>query len=244
MQELFVAEPSTGGSGRIVFAGDGSLFLSVGGAFSIGSSAERAQIGGWHAGKVLRLNEDGSPHGQNPFIGTAGYQPEIFSLGHRNQQGLAIHPETGELWAHEHAVQGGDELNIIRPGGNYGWPLVSLARDYEGPRLNPRPWQPGIIQPEVLWIPSIAPSGLLFYTGDSFPAWQGDAFVGALRVGRVYGTGHLERIIFNDNHEEIGREWILEEFGERIREVKQGPDGFLYLLTESENGALLRLSPQ
>lgn len=169
--------------------------------------------------------------------------PQIHSVGHRNQQGLAFHPVTGELWAHEHAPQGGDELNIIRPGANYGWPVVSFARDYGGARITERPWREGFEQPVAFWMPSIAPSGLMFYTGEKFPAWRNHAFVGAMRVGRFNGTGHLERIVLNENGEENAREWILEELGERIRDVRQGPDDLIYLLTESTDGVLLRLSP-
>ena len=243
MRDIFVAAPDTSGGSRILFAPDGSLYMTVGGAFTPGVTAERAQAGDWHSGKVLRLNDDGSPHAENPFVGTEGFHPEIWSMGHRNQQGLAINPATGELWAHEHAMQGGDELNIIRRGGNYGWPEVSFARLYNGPRIHQQPWREGLLMPETFWVPSIAPSGLLFYTGDRFPAWQGHIFVGAMRVGRVRGTGHLERIVLNENDEETAREWILEELGERIRDVRQGPDGLIYLLTEADEAALLRLSP-
>jgi len=243
MRDIFVSTPSHSGGSRILFAPDGSLFMTVGGAYTVGITAERAQDGGWHSGKVLHLRDDGSPFPGNPFAGRSGFHAEIYSMGHRNQQGLAFYPRTGELWAHEHAPQGGDELNIIRPGGNYGWPVVSYARDYAGLRLTEQPWREDFEQPVVFWLPSIAPSGLMFYTGEKFPAWQNHAFVGSMRVGRIRGTGHLERIVLNENGEETAREWILEELGERIRDVKQGPDDLIYLLTESPQGALLRLSP-
>ena len=243
MRDIFVSTPNHAGGSRILFAPDGSLFMTVGGAYTVGRTAERAQDGGWHSGKVLHLRDDGSPFPGNPFAGQAGYHSEIYSMGHRNQHGLAFYPRTGELWAHEHAPQGGDELNIIKRGANYGWPVVSYSRDYGGPRITQQPWREEFEQPVVFWLPSIAPSGLMFYTGDQFPAWQNHAFVGSMRVGRILRTGHLERIVLNENGEETAREWILEELGERIRDVKQGPDGLIYVLTESPEGVLLRLSP-
>ena len=243
MQDIFLSSKNHGGGSRLLFAADGSLFMTVGGAYTVGRSAERAQEGEWHSGKVLRLLDDGTPFPGNPFIGRQDYHPEIYSVGHRNQQGMAFYPLTGELWVHEHAPQGGDELNIIRSGANYGWPVVSYARDYGGARITERPWREDFEQPVVFWVPSIAPSGLMFYTGEKFSAWRNHAFVGAMRVGRYNGTGHLERIVLNENGEENAREWILEELGERIRDVRQGPDELIYLLTESADGVLLRLSP-
>ena len=243
MRDIFLSSPNHSGGSRILFGPDGSLFMTVGGAYTVDISAERAQDGSWHSGKVLRLRDDGSAFPANPFVGRDGFHTEIYSMGHRNQQGLAFYPRTGELWAHEHAPQGGDELNIIRPGANYGWPEVSYARDYTGHRIAEQPWRDDFVQPVVFWLPSIAPSGLMFYSGDQFPAWQNHAFVGAMRVGRIAGTGHIERIVLNENGEEIAREWILEELGERIRDIKQGRDGLIYVLTESPEGVLLRLSP-
>ncbi|MDD9889228.1 MAG: PQQ-dependent sugar dehydrogenase [Gammaproteobacteria bacterium] len=243
MRDIFVSTPNHAGGSRIVFAPDGSLFMTVGGAYTVGRTAERAQDGSWHSGKVLHLLDDGSPFPGNPFSGQAGYHAEVYSMGHRNQHGLAFYPLTGELWAHEHAPQGGDELNIIKPGANYGWPIVSYSRRYDGPRITQQPWQEEFEQPVVLWLPSIAPSGLMFYTGEKFPAWKNHAFVGSMRVGRILRTGHLERIVLNENGEETAREWILEELGERIRDVKQGPDELIYVLTETADGMLLRLSP-
>jgi glucose/arabinose dehydrogenase len=168
--------------------------------------------------------------------------PEIYTLGHRNQLGLAMNPATGEVWANENGPNGGDEINIIRAGRNYGWPLVSLGRDYAGP------WQgkfeqPGIENPVVYWMPAIAVSGMAFYTGDQFPRWKGNVFVGALRMGEIPGTGHLERIVFNEKGEERRRELMLLELRQRIRDVRQGPDGFLYVLTDENPGAVLRIEP-
>jgi glucose/arabinose dehydrogenase len=147
--------------------------------------------------KMLRLNDDGSIPGNNPFVAREGYLPEIWSIGHRAIEGMDFHPVTGELWASEHGPQGGDEVNIIEPGENYGWPVVSYGRDYDGSRVSPQPWQAGMLQPEIFWVPSIATSGLMFYTGDKFPQWENDLFVGSLMMARVAGTGHVERINFN-----------------------------------------------
>jgi len=267
LQDLVVVEPwtSTGagneliqllgnftGGARLAFAPDGKLFMGVGGAFGVelpdGSTsfagvARLAQDPQSLIGKVLRLNDNGSVPDDNPFVGQAGYRPEIFTLGHRNPQGLAIHPVTGQVFESEHGPQGGDEVNALQPGGNYGWPAVSYGRDYGGERISPRFWAEGMLEPTVLWVPSVAPSGLTFYTGDAFPQWQGNLFSGALLVGRIPLTGHLERIVFNDRGEETARESLLVEQHQRIRDVRQGPDGLLYLLTEEINGALLRLEP-
>lgn len=237
---------------RLAFADDGKLFMTVGGAMgverpdgtiSFAGTASLAQDPDSLVGKTLRLNEDGSVPDDNPFVGRIGYRPEIWSMGHRNQQGLAIHPATGAVYASEHGPQGGDELNILKPGGNYGWPVVSYGREYEGPRISARLWEEGMDEPTVFWVPSIAPSGLAFYDGDEFPAWKGNLFAGALLVGRIPMTGHLQRIQFNERGEEVARESLLLEQRQRIRDVRQGPDGLLYLLTEEINGALLRLEP-
>ena len=243
VRDLFVADPSGGTSAasRIVFGPDGMLYLTVGGAF--GPRRPLAQDPGAHTGKVLRLRDDGSVPDDNPFVDRAGYKREIYSLGHRNQQGLAFHPETGALWAHEHGVQGGDEANVILAGRNYGWPDVSYSREYAGARVSERPWRGGTEQPVVVWVPSIAPSGMTFYTGDHFPTWRANLFVGALATGRIQGTGHLERIVLNSNGEELRREWLLADLRQRIRDVRQGPDGFLYVLTDEDDAALLRIEP-
>jgi len=189
------------------------------------------------------LHPDGSVPDDNPFVGRAGYKPEIYSMGHRNQQGLALNPTTGALWAADHGPQGGDEINIIDPGMNYGWPVVSYGRQYEGPRISESHSIEGLKEPFTMWVPSIAPSGLAFYTGDRFPAWQGDLFVGSLMTGRIPGSGHLERIELNEAGEEVGRETLLTDLRQRFRDVRQGPDGLLYLLTEENDGAVIRLEP-
>ena len=244
VETLFASDPLEGsgaGASRIVFAADGTLFVTVGGAF--GEKGGRAQDPGDTVGKLVRLRDDGSVPDDNPFVGRDGYRPEIYSLGHRNQLGIAIHPETGVLWAHENGPLGGDELNIIRPGANYGWPVVSYSREYSGPRVAARWWQAGMEQSEIVWLPSVAPSGMAFYDAGRFPQWAGSLFVGALRTGGVRNTGHLERIIFNENWEEQQREWILTELRQRIRDVRQGPDGFLYVLTDADEAALFRIEP-
>lgn len=248
VRDIFVADgwdvgtASVGGA-AIAFGPDGLLYMTVGGAINSSTTGKRAQDPSSHVGKVLRLRDDGSVPDSNPFVGRAGYKPEIFSMGHRNQLGLAFHPDTGLLWASENAPQGGDEVNIILPGRNYGWPIVSYGREYQGPRVSERHWQEGMELPAILFIPSIAPSGMTFYTGDRFPAWKGNLFVASLRTGRILGTGHIDRIAFNERGEELRREALLANLGQRIRDVRQGPDGLLYVLTEAEDGALLRLEP-
>ena len=244
VETLFASDPLDGsgaGASRLVFALDGTVHVTVGGAF--GDRGGRAQDPGDTVGKLLRLRDDGSVPDDNPFVGRQNYRPEIYSLGHRNQLGITIHPETGVLWAHENGPLGGDELNIIRAGANYGWPVVSYSREYSGPRVAARWWREGMEQSEIVWLPSVAPSGMVFYDGGRFPQWAGSLFVGALRTGGVRNTGHLERIIFNETGEEQQREWILTELRQRIRDVRQGPDGYLYVLTDADEAALFRIEP-
>jgi len=233
------AYEGTGGlSARIVFGRDGMLFVATGG--NVGWVAQEP---GSLRGKILRVRDDGSAPPDNPFVGRAGYRPEIYSLGHRNSLGLVVHPDTGALWNHENGPNGGDKINIILPGRNYGWPIVSFGRDYAGPRISERPTREGMEAPLVVWIPSIAVAGMTVYTGDRFPKWKGNVFVGSMRTGEIPGTGHLERIVFNESTEELRRESVLGELRQRIREVRQGPDGYLYLLTDEDDGALLRIEP-
>ena len=251
VRDVFVADAEmNGGASRLAFAPDGTLYMTLGGAF--GGLRPLAQDPASHVGKVLRLLDDGTTPDDNPFAGREGHRPEVFSLGHRNPMGLAIHPETGEVWASEHAPMGGDEVNRILPGRNYGWPEVSYSREYYGPRVSERPWQEHMEQPEIVWIPSIAPSGLVFYSGDRFPAWRGDLFAGSLMTARVARTGHLERIELNRQGLEQRREWLLADLRQRIRDIEQGPDGLLYVLTGGSflgrdpalgEAALLRIEP-
>ncbi len=224
---------------RLLFLKDGTLLVTVG-------DRDRAD-GGQNPmddfGKVVRVNDDGSIPKDNPFMGRAGYRPEIYTFGQRNQQGIAFNPVTGDVWASEQGPNGGDEINVIAAGKNYGWPYVSYGRKYAGPNQSDTPAKEGIEQPIVYWVPSIAVSGLSFYTGDKFPAWKNNAFVGAMRQGEIDRTGHIERIVFNDKWEEVRREQMLNELHQRIRDIRQGPDGYLYVLTEEDPGALLRIEP-
>jgi glucose/arabinose dehydrogenase len=242
VKDIFVAdslpEAANGYNSRIAFGRDGMIYMSHG-----DSNSDAAQDPKSSRGKIFRLREDGTIPPDNPFAGRAGYKPEIYSLGHRNPLALIVHPVTGALWSNENGPDGGDELNVILPGRNYGWPVVSYGRWYEGPRVSEVPWREGMEQPLVYWVPSIAVSGMAVYTGDRFPAWKNNVFVGSMRMGEIPGTGHLERIVFNDKNEELRREIMLGELHQRIRDVRQGPDGLLYLLTDEEPGALLRVEP-
>lgn len=239
VRDIFVAGPGTGGASRIAFGLDGSLFMTTG-----GGGGKGAQDPNSYAGKVLRLRDDGTVPSDNPFVGRAGYKPEVYSLGHRNSLGLAVQPGTGDVWQNENGPNGGDEINIIRPGRNYGWPLVSFGRTYQGPKQSEQPWRDGFEQPIVFWVPSISVSGMTFYTGNRLPKWKGDVFVGGMRTGEIPGTGHLERILFNEKMEELRRESLLAEMRQRIRDVRQGPDELLYLLTDADDGAVLRIEPE
>jgi glucose/arabinose dehydrogenase len=232
-RDIFVTPDD--GTSRIAFARDGTLLLSTTG----NGSQDPNDLGG----KVLRLRDDGSVPDDNPFVGKPGHKPEVYTLGHRSTLGLAVHPGTGEMWQNENGPNGGDEINILRPGLNYGWPVVSYGRKYEGPWQSTRPGHEGFEPPIVYWVPSIAVSGMTFYTGDRLPKWKGDVFVGALRTGEIPGTGHLQRILFNEKMEELRRESLLVELRQRIRDVKQGPDGLLYVLTDQKPGAVLRIEP-
>jgi glucose/arabinose dehydrogenase len=248
VSDIFVSDLVGGGgtaASRLVFAPDGMLLMTVGGAFRYGpgDAGGRAQDPTDTIGKLLRLRDDGSVPDDNPFVGRDGYRPEIFSLGHRNQLGLTVHPDTGAVWAHENGPLGGDEVNLIRAGANYGWPVVSYSRDYSGGRVAVRTWQDGMEAAEIVWLPAIAPSGMVFYDGERFPAWRGNLFVGSLRIGGVRNTGHLQRIVFNEQGQEARRESMLGELRQRIRDVRQGPDGFLYVLTDADEAALLRIEP-
>ncbi len=246
VRDLFLSDPVGGGgtaASRVVFGVDGMLFMTVGGAFGASGGGQRAQDPGNTIGKLIRLTEDGGIPDDNPFVGREGTRPEVFSSGHRNQLGLTTHPETGDIWAHENGPLGGDEVNLIRAGGNYGWPVVSHSREYSGGRVALRTWQEGMESAEIVWLPAIAPSGMVFYDGTRFPEWQGNLFVGSLRIGGIRNTGHLQRIVFNEQGEEARRESLLVELRQRIRDVRQGPDGLLYVLTDADEGALLRIEP-
>ena len=218
--------------GRLVFARDGKLFVTLGDRFA---RKDDAQTLNNHHGKVVRIEPDGQVPKDNPFVGRAGALPEIWSLGHRNVQGGALHPSTGELWTHEHGPQGGDEVNVTEAGRNYGWPLLTYGRNYgTGTRIGEEGPQPGYEQPLKVWVPSIAPSGMAFLTSERYPGWKGSLFVGALR-------GEMLVRLTLDGRKVTGEERLLTDLKERIRDVRQGPDGWLYLLTDSGNGRILRL---
>jgi len=246
VKDLFSAIPS-GNASRIVFGKDGMVYMTVG--FGdipppyVNPASAAPQDPNSLAGKVLRLKDDGTVPPDNPFVGRAGYRPEIFTMGHRNSLGLALNPITGEIWESENGQNGGDEVNALQAGKNYGWPVVSFGRFYLGPKVSNKTWQEGMEQPTIFWVPAIATSGLAFYTGDRFPAWKGNLFAGGMRQGEVPRSGHLERIDFNDKWEELHRESMLRELQQRIRDVRQGPDGLLYVLTAETDGVLLRLEP-
>jgi aldose sugar dehydrogenase len=242
VRDIFVANTwstsTTNFGGRIAFDKEGLLYLTVGER----QEQERAQKGDDHGGKVVRLRDDGSVPADNPFVGKAGYRPEIYSLGHRSPQGLALHPETGAIWENEHGPLGGDEINVLLPGRNYGWPLVTFGMDYNGTSISDSTSRAGLEPPLMYWVPSIAISGMMFYTADKFPNWKGNAFVGSMFEGRTRATGHVRRITFEQGRP-IQREPILTELHQRIRDVRQGPDGLLYLLTDENPGAVLRIEP-
>jgi glucose/arabinose dehydrogenase len=218
---------------RLVFDRQGYLYITLGDR----GEMERAQRLDDHAGSVIRLHDDGRVPADNPFVGKPGAKPEKFTLGNRNMQGAALHPQTGELWAHEHGPQGGDEINIIRAGVNYGWPVITYGRNYvTGTKIGEGTAKPGMAQPLLYWTPSIAPSGMAFYTGERFPGWRGNLFVGAL-------AGQMLVRIQLDGERIVHQERLLEGALGRIRDVRQGPDGLLYLLTDSAQGRIVRLEP-
>ena len=234
---LFVAEPP-GNTGRhfgsrLVFDDAGYLYITVGDR----GDMPRAQRMDDHAGSTVRLHDDGRVPDDNPFIDVPAARPELYTIGNRNAQGMALHPVTREVWQHEHGPRGGDEINIIRAGLNYGWPVISHGIDYTGFKIGEGIREKeGMEQPLHHWTPSIAPSGMSFYTGTAFPQWQGNLFVGAL------AHRHLARLVLK-GEKVVHEEQLLRDFGQRIRDVRQGPDGMLWLLTDDKNGEMLRLSP-
>jgi glucose/arabinose dehydrogenase len=239
VQNLYVGTLSTNSGGsRIAFAPDGLIYMTTGGA----TQPPTAQDGNSSYGKVLRLKDDGTVPSDNPFVARAGYRPEIFSLGHRDHYGLAIHPASGAVFEAELGPLGGDKINIILPGRNYGWPLYGYGRQNDSSPME-HPYRDGIEPALITWQPGITPSGLIFYSGDRFPAWKGNMLVGSIQRGRTAGTGGLERVVFNDKLWELRRETILMDLHQRIRDVRQGPDGLVYLLTDEDDGAVLRIEP-
>jgi glucose/arabinose dehydrogenase len=242
VRDIF-ATGATGTEGsRIGFATDGMLHMTIS-APGVGPDVVRSQDPMDYAGKTIRLRDDGTIPPDNPFVNDSRYLPAIYTLGHRNGHSMTLNPWTGELWVTEQGPNGGDEINVMQKGGNYGWPLVSYGRVYSGPRVSPNPERDGMIAPLVFWVPSIAVTGMTFYQGDVFTAWRRSAFVGGLREGEVPRTGQLQRIEFNERWEEIRREPLLRELKQRIRDVREGPDGLLYVLTAEVEGAVLRIEP-
>jgi glucose/arabinose dehydrogenase len=242
VQTIFASGAMDTEASRIAFGRDGMLYMSISAPGS--PKVQRSQDPDDYAGKTIRLRDDGSIPDDNPYVGRAGFKPGIFTMGHRNGHGLAVNPETGELWETEQGPSGGDEVNVLRSGKNYGWPLVSYGRDYWGDPVSKHPFRDGMEDPIVVWLPSIGVTGMTFYTGDRFPHWKRNLFVGGLREGGIPGTGQIQRVIFNDRWEELRREPMLMDLKQRIRDVRQGPDGLLYVLTAEEDGALLRIEPR
>lgn len=233
---IFRQEPATTGGlhfgSRLAFARDGSLFVTLGERFQ----RDKAQDLGTHYGKVVRIRPDGSVPPDNPFVNEPGAKPEIWSYGHRNIQSAAINPASGKLWTIEHGARGGDEINIPQAGKNYGWPVITYGRDYSFLKIGEGTAKAGLEQPAYYWDPSIAPSGMAFYTGDLIPEWKGNLFVGAL-AGQA-----LHRLVL-EGERIAGEERLLGDLGERIRDVRSGPDGALWLLTDSPEGRVLRVVP-
>ncbi len=243
-EDIFIAGDVDTEVARLEFGRDGKLYMTIGSAaWGPDEALMRAQHGHDYAGKTIRIHDDGSAPEDNPFVGREGWKPEIFTLGHRNQLGLAVNPETGEMWASEQGPNGGDRIDILRPGLNYSWPIVNEGRDYLGPWMSEKRDVPGMVRPHISFNPSPALSGMTFYTGNRFPAWKNNLFVGALRFGEVPRTGHLLRIVFNEKWQEIWREMLLVDLHQRIRDVIQGPDELLYVITAEDDAALLRLEP-
>jgi glucose/arabinose dehydrogenase len=251
--KVLFSGPASGNPSRILFGRDGSLFMSIGSPdpspdqYLTGDAALRLSMPAQDPmnllGKTLRLKDDGTVPRDNPFAGKSGTRAEIYTLGHRNILGLTMNPETGAIWSVENGPNGGDEVNELLPGHNYGWPVVNNGRFYLGPRVSTNPYREGMDPPVAYWVPAIAPSGLLFYTGDKFPQWKNNLFIGGMRQGEVPRSGHLERMDFNEKWEELHREGMFRELQNRIRDVRQGPDGYIYLLTAENDGAMLKLEP-
>lgn len=237
VRDVFVSADVHGALAMTVTS-DGMLWIATAG------NAE-AQNPNSLQGKVLRLNDDGSVPADNPFVGKPNARPEVYTLGHRSVLGITQRPGTQEMWISEMGPNGGDEINVLKPGRNYGWPIVSLGRTYPGPwqaKVN-EPTHAGYEPPIIYWMPSISVTGLTFYTGDRLPKWKGDLFVAGVRYGEIPGTGRLDRVLLNANMEELRRETLLADLHQRIRDVKQGPDGLLYVLTDEPRGAILRIEP-
>jgi len=237
------SDPTSAGGSRLAFAPDGTVYITIsgaGGRTAAGADPRKLET---VYGKVIRLRDDGTVPPDNPFVGTPGARPEIYTMGHRDHFGIAPHPTTGQMFHVELGPYGGDKVNVLKAGGDYGWPDYSYGRNNDSSPI-PNPNNVTGIEPALLvWVPGITPSGLLFYTGDKFPAWKGNLMVGSVVRGRVNGASGVERVVFNDKMWETRRETFLAELKQRIRDIRQTPDGLIYLLTEEVNGAVLKLEP-
>ena len=237
LEVIFRQEPAYTGNAhfgsRLVFDRTGNLFVTTGDRFDL---RDQAQNPANHIGKIVRIKPGGGAAADNPFLNREDARPEVWSVGHRNVQAAALNPATGELWTVEHGARGGDEVNIPGKGRNYGWPVISYGVHYSGEKIGEGTRKQGLEQPAFYWDPSIAPSGMAFYTGDKFPAWRGSVLVGAL-------AGKLVARLETSGNKVTGEERMLQNLGERIRDVRQGPDGFVYLLTDSAQGRILRMKP-
>lgn len=242
VEDVFVAQAWSsnigGASSRLHFLPDGTLLFGV----SHRIDEEAPQKLDNHIGKILRLNDDGTAPADNPYFATEGALPEIYTWGNRSVMDFTTHPLTGAVWELENGPQGGDEVNILKPAANFGWPIATYGRDYDGTRFSPRPYVEGTDLPELFWVPSITVAGLTFYSGDRFPMWTNNLFVTSMIVGRIPGTGHLVRIVFNENGE-VRREELFKQLQQRFRYIQQGPDELLYALTDHSDGVLLRIEP-
>jgi len=233
VKEIFVAKPKLDTAHhfgcRLAFDNDKKLFIALGDR----TKQDEAQLTSNHIGVVVRVNDDGSVPTDNPFL--KGQAPEIFSYGHRNVQGMALHPTSGQIWTHEHGPKGGDEVNILANGDNYGWPTITYGVNYDGSSITDTTAMDAMRQPLTYWVPSIAPSGMAFYTGNEFPEWQGNLLVGSLKFR------YLNRMVM-DGEKVVQQEELLKDRSERVRDVKQAPDGSIYVLTDDVNGKVLRLT--
>ena len=244
-KDIFIGDDVDALYTKMMFGTDGKLYFTIG-CPGVGTddSIGRAQKPDDYAGKTLRLNDDGTIPKDNPFIGKAGYNPEIFTLGHRVNLGLALNPWTNDFWVSEMGPQGGDEVNVLKAGQNYGWPIISDGRYYAGPKVSPVPYKDGLTRPWISYVPAIAPGGMVFYTGDKFPGWKRNLLLGSMRMSNSPRTGHIERIVFNENWEVIRSEMLLLDLHQRIRDVEQSPDGYIYVITdEGADSVLMKLEP-
>lgn len=242
VQDLYTSDPVTQGASRLAFAPDGTVYMTISGAAGrIANGPDPRKLDSVY-GKVIRLKDDGTVPADNPFVAKAGARPEIYSYGHRDQFGLAPHPATGQMFHVELGPYGGDKVNILKAGGDYGWPDYGYGRNNDSSPMG-SPATPGIEPSLLVWLPGITPSGLLFYTGDRFPAWKNNLMVGSTVRGRTNGASGIERVVFNDKMWETRRETFLGELKQRMRDIRQGPDGLIYLLTEEVDGVVLKLEP-